>query len=162
MRGGSFVLFAGELTLTSNDPQQPRIGVPLSSPGLGVIGVVPTRTGILRLAPIRTALVAVVGPDAEPGGAGAGPLLSGLRERPGNPRLRFAMAQGFGAAVEELRARLARVDVEAEIVDGDPAELVKRAAGDDDFVLDGVVCDKEVATALSADVGRALLELLPL
>jgi hypothetical protein len=162
MRGGPAAVFAGELVLTSNDPQQPRVSVPLSSPGRGDFGIVPTRTGILRLAPVRNALVALAGPDAEPGAAGTRPLVNALADRTDHPRLRLALAEGFGAAAEELRARLARADLEAEIVDGDPAELVKRAAADDDLVLDGVVGDEPVAKALADAVGRAVLPLVAL
>jgi hypothetical protein len=161
MRGGPVAVFAGELILTSNDPEQPRVLVPLSSPGLGGFGVIPTRSGVLRLAPARNALLAVAGPDAEPG-AGGGALVRALAERPDHPRLRIATAERFGAALEELRSRLARAGVEVEPVDGDPAELLKRAGADDDFVIDAVVGDDTVAKDLTEQVGRIVLPLLAL
>ena len=120
---------------------------------------VPTRTGVLRLAPVRNALVAAAGPEA--GTTGTGPLVKALAERAEHPRLRLAVAAGFGAAVEELRARLQRVDVEVEILDGAPGELVKRAAADE-LVLDGVVGDEAVAKGLADDLGRAVLPLVAL
>jgi len=161
-RGGAAAVFAGELVLTTNDPQQPRIVVPLSSPAFGVFGVVPTANGVLRLAPVRKALVAAAGPEATPGAAGTAPLVKAVRGRVDHPLLRFAVAPGFGAAAEELRRRLAEVgvDVEVEIVDGDPTDLARRAAADE-LVLDGFIGDEATAAAL-ADAGGRVLPLVAL
>jgi hypothetical protein len=162
-RGGAAAVFAGELLLTTNDPQQPRITVPLSSPGIGTFGVVPTATGILRLAPVRKALLAAAGPDAAPGAAGTAPLVKAVGERAEHPLLALAVAPRFEPAMEELRRRLAEggVGVEVEVVDGDPAVLVRRAA-EGQLVLDGVVGDEATATALADELKKAVLPLVAL
>lgn len=162
-RGGAVAVFAGELVLTTNDPQLPRVTVPLSSPGIRDFGVVPTATGVLRLAPVRKALVAAAGPDAAPGAAGTAPLVKAVGARAERPVLALAVAPGFGAAAEELRRRLAdvAVGVEVEVVDGDPAALVRRAA-DGQLVLDGVVGDDATGTALTDALEKAVLPLVAL
>ena len=163
VRGGPAALFSGELVLTSNDPQQPRVSVPLSSPGLPDFGVVPTSTGVLRLAPVRKALGVAAGRDALPGVAGTTPLVRAVGERPDHPRLRLAVAPGFEPALEELRRRLSDVgvEVEVEVVPGDPGDLVRQAAAGD-LVLDGIVGDAALAEALAADGGRTVLALVEL
>jgi hypothetical protein len=164
-RGGLLpgMLFAGELLLTSNDPELPRLGVALTSPGLPDFGVVPSRTGILRLAPVRTALIAAAGPDVHAGATGTGPLVRAVGERPDDPRLRLAVARGFEAATEELRRRLQEsgAEIEIEVVEGEPGELVRRAAAGD-LVLDGVVGDEAFAKAIADELGRAVLPLVAL
>ena len=53
------------------------------------------------------------------------------------------------------------MEVEVEVVPGDPGDLVRQAAAGD-LVLDGIVGDAALAEALAADGGRSVLALVEL
>jgi len=53
------------------------------------------------------------------------------------------------------------VGVEVEVVDGDPAVLVRRAA-EGQLVLDGIVGDEATATELADELKKAVLPLVAL
>jgi hypothetical protein len=101
--------------------------------------------------------------DAAPGAVGTAPLVKVVGERAEHSLLVLAVAFGFGPATEELRRRLADVgvEVEVEVVDGDPAGLVRRAT-DGQLVLDGVVGDDGTATKLADELKKAVLPLVAL
>lgn len=137
---GIFAGIRGDLVVKSNDPSNPSVVVSLLSVA---IGLVPTRTGVLRLKAPREEIV-----DPQ---AGARRLESELVKREGDDALRVAVAPGFEASFEVLRERLAADGIDVVVVEGDPAEAVARAAAGE-LVLDAVVGDAQVAASFERGV----------
>ena len=142
LRGGPVAVFAGQLVLESDDPDNRVVTVPLSSPGFGLV---PVRTGALRLRNPRDELL-----DSR-----TTALVAELRRRDQVPTLRVAVAPGYEDAVPALRERLAADGIELEVIQGDPVAIAARASAGE-LVLDAVVGDEEIAGAL----GRSALPIV--
>ena len=142
VRGGPVAIFAGQLVLESDDPDNRVVTVPLSSPGFGLV---PVRTGALRLRNPRDELL-----DSR-----TTALVAELRRRDPVPTLRVAVAPGYEEAVPALRERLAADGIELEVIQGDPVAIAARASAGE-LVLDAVVGDEEIAGAL----GRSALPIV--
>jgi hypothetical protein len=143
----SRIVYAGELVITSNDPDTPTVTVPLATM-TSADGIIPLDKGALRLKATRDDVADVlVGPrpDEE---VSATKLLAELGDRP----LRLAVAPGFESTFIEMRDQFEAAGVSVERVVGEPAELAQQAdAGD--IQLDGIIGDAAVAGNLSKGIG---------
>lgn len=137
------IVYAGQLIVHSNDPDQPEVVIELSSSALPGIIVVPGSP--FRLKPLREEVVEVItGPPREPPDPRR--LRKELEDR-GEP-LRLAVAPGFENTFDEMRSRLTEAGIEVARVEGDPAELARKAESGE-IVLDGVVGDVALANRLA-------------
>jgi hypothetical protein len=143
----SRIVYAGELVITSNDPDTPTVTVPLATM-TSADGIIPLDRGALRLKGVRddVADVLVGAPPGEE--IEASKLLAELGDRP----LRLGVAPGFESTFIEMRDQFEAAGVSVERVVGEPAELKQRAdAGE--LELDGIVGDAAVAGNLSKEIG---------
>jgi hypothetical protein len=138
------IVYAGQLVIRSNDPDQGEVTISLSSSVSPGIIVVPDSP--FRLKPLREEVMEIlVAPPEEP--VDPRRLRAELETR--DEPLRLAVAPGFEDTFATLRIRLAETGIEVERVEGDVTELARRAdAGE--ILLDGVIGDAALANELAA------------
>jgi Family of unknown function (DUF6519) len=143
----SRIVYAGELVITSNDPDTPTVTVPLTTMTTAD-GIIPLDKGALRLKAVRDDVGDVlVGPRPE-----EEVDVSKLRAELGDRPLRLGVAPGFESAFIEMRDQFEAAGISVERVVGEPAELTQLAdAGE--LQLDGIVGDAAVAGNLSKEIG---------
>ena len=137
------IVYAGQLVIRSNDPDQGEVTISLSSSVSPGIIVVPDSP--FRLKPLRKEVMEILtAPPEEP--VDPRRLRAELETR--DQPLRLAVAPGSEDIFASMRDRLTASGIEVERVEGDPIELAGRAESGE-IVLDGIVGDVALANELA-------------